>query len=74
MANKIKAVLDFGSEKLTVLLGSRDVNNAINVVSVNQEFYEGFSDGEFLQPNLLANSIENVLKQNKIVMLKLKIW
>lgn len=65
MANKIKAVLDFGSEKLTVLLGSRDVNNAINVVSSNQEYYEGFAEGEFLQPDLLANSIENVLKKTE---------
>ena len=63
MANKIKAVLDFGSEKLTILIGSRDVNNSINLVGVAEEFYEGFADGEFLNPDLLTDSIKSVIKK-----------
>lgn len=61
MMKKNKAILDFGSEKITVLIGSRDVNNTINVNGVGQESYEGFMDGEFIEPKNLEKSIKQAL-------------
>ena len=36
MAKKHLAILDFGSEKITVLVGSRDVNKSINIKGIGE--------------------------------------
>lgn len=62
MAKKIVSILDFGSQKLSVVIGAKDVNNSINVCGFAQEFYEGFSDGEFLEPSAVENAVSKVIK------------
>ncbi len=57
MANQDTAILDFGSQKITVLIGSRDVNNTINIRCLYEENYEGFMDGEFITPDNLEQEI-----------------
>ncbi|MDR0850213.1 MAG: hypothetical protein LBN07_01880 [Christensenellaceae bacterium] len=43
------AVLDFGSERITVVIGTRDVNNTFRVMGSGEAEYAGFMDGEFLE-------------------------
>lgn len=57
MARADAAILDFGSEKITVLVGERGVNNSINLLGTGEAPYGGFADGEFLQPELLPEAI-----------------
>ena len=57
MTDKEVAILDFGSQKISVLVGARDVNNTINVKCTYQENYEGFMDGEFIEPSKLDDVI-----------------
>jgi len=57
MAKSDVAILDFGSQKLTILIGQKDVNNTINVKAKYCENYEGFMDGEFIEPKNLEKAI-----------------
>ena len=61
MASKDVAILDFGSQKITVVVGCRDVNNTINVKAFYEEAYEGFMDGEFIEPSNLDTSIARAI-------------
>ena len=47
------AILDFGSEKISVIIGRRDVNNTFSIKGVGESEYAGFMNGEFLQPEQL---------------------
>ena len=62
MAEKLSAVLDFGSKKLTMLVGKRVVNNNLSILASSDLDYAGFMDGEFLEPNQLKADISAVLK------------
>lgn len=57
MAKSDVAILDFGSQKLTILIGQRDVNNTLNVRAKFCSNYEGFMDGEFIEPKNLERAI-----------------
>lgn len=61
MAKSEVAILDFGSQKITILVGSKDVNNTINVRCSYQENYEGFMDGEFIEPKGLERAVLSCL-------------
>ena len=61
MARKEVSILDFGSQKITVLQGSRDVNNSINIRGKYSENYEGFIDGEFIEPKKLETVVFSCL-------------
>ncbi|MCK9574992.1 MAG: cell division FtsA domain-containing protein [Clostridia bacterium] len=61
MINKEVAVLEFGSSKITVTVGSRDVNNTFNIRAKGEAPYEGFADGNFLSPENLKSSINTAL-------------
>ena len=63
MAKKNVSILDFGSEKLTIMSGFRDVNNTISVLAKMEENYEGFSEGEFLEPKKLEVKIVDAIKK-----------
>ncbi|MBR4003808.1 MAG: hypothetical protein IKI95_07170 [Clostridia bacterium] len=63
MAKKHLAILDFGSEKITVLVGSRDVNKSINIKGIGEENYEGFMDGEFIEPKNLERAVGEAIKK-----------
>lgn len=62
MAKKLGAVLDFGSSKLTLLVGEKTINNNFNILASSDLEYAGFMDGEFLEPNQLKADIAKVLK------------
>lgn len=57
------AVLDFGSSKITVLIGERGVNNTITVNGIGECDYAGFADGEWFEeeqlPYVIAHAISN---------------
>ncbi len=54
MAREDVAILDFGSGKITVLVGRRGVNNTICISGVGESDYAGFSDGEFFESDQLS--------------------
>ena len=51
------AVLDFGSGKISVLIGERGVNGCLNILGSGEAQYGGFMDGEWLEPDLLAQAV-----------------
>lgn len=51
MPKKTVAVLDFGSEKITVMVGARGINGTFDVKGIGNADYAGFLDGDFLKPN-----------------------
>ena len=53
MAKKDVAILDFGSEKISVIIASEDVNNTFAIKGVGECEYAGFMDGNFLEPENL---------------------
>ncbi len=61
MTKKEVAILDIGSQKITILVGSRDVNNSIKVRCAYQENYEGFIDGEFIEPKNLEKAVSSCI-------------
>lgn len=54
MTTQDVAILDFGSGKITVLIGRRGVNNTICIVGMGECEYEGFFEGNFLAPEQLS--------------------
>jgi len=57
MPQKQVAVLSFGSEKLTTVIGSRGVNNTFSIKGSGEVDYAGFMDGEFIEPETLKFAI-----------------
>lgn len=53
MVKKDVAILDFGSEKISVIIGCSDVNNTFAIKGIGECEYAGFMDGSFLEPNNL---------------------
>jgi len=58
MAKNTVSVLDFGSSKLTLLVGNRTVNNNFNIISSSDIEYAGFMNGEFLEEENLQKTEE----------------
>lgn len=60
--NKNVAVLDFGSSKITALIGERGVNKTFVIKARKDFLYDGFADGEFLNVAelklILKNSVD----------------
>ena len=48
------SILDFGSGKITVLVGRRGVNNTICISGMGECDYAGFADGEWFEPEQLS--------------------
>ncbi len=61
MANKNVAVLDFGSSKITLIVGHKGVNNSFKIVASSEGDYAGFMAGDFIEPNLLCESVKQTL-------------
>lgn len=59
-STKNVAVLDFGSSKLTLLVG-RKIDGHLSVVASGESAYAGFMDGEFLRPNLLKDAVKQAI-------------
>ncbi|MDR1093753.1 MAG: hypothetical protein LBL66_06360 [Clostridiales bacterium] len=57
MIRNESSILDFGSGKLTVLVGERGVNRSINLLGSGEAHYGGFADGEWFEPEKLADAV-----------------
>lgn len=54
------AVLDFGSSKITLVVGNK-IDGHLNIIASGESDYAGFMEGEFLQPNLLKEAVKTAL-------------
>lgn len=63
MVKNLTTVLDFGSSKITILVGVGDVNDSFRLVASVDSEYEGFAKGEFLDTNNLQVSIANAFRK-----------
>lgn len=61
MIKDIVSVLDFGSSKITVLIGIKEVNNSFKLLASADSDYEGFANGEFVDPNNLKSAIAQAI-------------
>jgi cell division ATPase FtsA len=52
------AVLDFGSSKLTAIIGERGVNNTFVIRGSGEAEYAGFSNGEFFESDKLFDAVK----------------
>lgn len=57
------AVLEVGTQKITCIIGQRGVNGTFLIKSLAECEYEGFSEGQFFDPQSLSNAIGDVLKR-----------
>ena len=57
MKNKLVAVLDFGSSRISVLVGSKGSNNGFNIMASENVDYAGFMQGKFLLEGNLFEEI-----------------
>ncbi len=60
MANET-AILDFGSGKITVLIGERGVNGTISIKGKGERKYNGFMDGAWLIPEELPDAVADAI-------------
>jgi len=68
MAKLGVAVLDFGSSKLTLLVGHRSINENFAITASSDIDYAGFMDSEFLEPEELSSSIGQVVNEIKEIL------
>jgi len=61
MAKKNVAVMDFGTSRISVIIGDRGINNTFDVRGFGEINYAGFMDGQFLEPERLPECIRAVL-------------
>ena len=54
MSKRNVAVLDFGSNHISVMIGDKGVNGTFDVRGFAQSSYSGFMNGEILEPELLS--------------------
>jgi cell division protein FtsA len=55
------AILDLGTSKITVMIGSRGANNSICIDGIGICDYAGFTDGEWLAPDKLGAAVEQAV-------------
>ena len=63
MLKNIVSVLDFGSSKITILTGKKEVNNSFRLLASCDCEYDGFSNGEFISPNELKGQIQQAINE-----------
>ena len=63
MAKNEVAILDFGSSKITILVGVKGVNNTFKIIASGSCEYAGFMHGEFIEPESLASAISYAKNQ-----------
>jgi len=61
MIRNESSILDFGSGKITVLVGERGVNGSISLLGTGESTYGGFTDGEWLEPEKLSEVVAYAL-------------
>lgn len=55
------SVLDFGSGKITVLIGKRGINNTLVLSGIGESNYAGFCNGEFFDPGNLSYAVAHAI-------------
>ncbi len=60
------AILDVGSSSLTVMVGTRGVNNTFNIKAKGEADYAGFQNGEFLEPKDVKMAVGLALSNAEI--------
>ena len=55
------SVIDFGSSRITLLTGIKEVNKSFKLLSSVDLEYDGFANGEFVEPNNLKTQISQVI-------------
>lgn len=60
------AVMELGTSKIGVYVGNSGINNTINVAGSFEQSYSGYYNGEFIEPNKLAEDIGNALSKAEI--------
>ncbi len=68
MQKDLVSVLDFGSSKITVVCGTKNVNDNFNIVATGECDYAGYIDGEFLEPEMLKNAIATAINNAQMNM------
>ena len=61
MLKDIISVMDFGSGKITILTGIKEVNNSFKLLASCDCEYEGFANGEFIDPNNLKSQVQEAI-------------
>lgn len=61
MAAKYVSVLDFGSSKISIMIGESGINNTFNIRGTGEVEYAGFYNGEFVEPEKLHEAIANCI-------------
>lgn len=61
MRKKETAVIDFGSQKITVAIGKLNSNDSLNILGSGEADYAGYMDGEFLEIDKLGFSIKQAI-------------
>lgn len=57
----ITTIIDFGSSRITALVGVKEVNGSFKLLANTECDYDGFANGEFINANDLKNSVESVV-------------
>ena len=53
------AIIDFGSSKITTLVGEMGVNNTLNIYGKGEVSYAGFQNSRFLEPEELMSNVKS---------------
>lgn len=60
------AVMEIGTSKIGVFIGHCGINNSLNLVGSFEQPYGGYYNGEFVEPEKLAEDIGNALAKAEI--------
>lgn len=66
MSKKEVAILDFGSSKLSVLIGAKGINNTYKIKGSADALYDGFTNGEFFDEQKLNVAIKEAISKVQI--------
>lgn len=61
MVKDIVSVIDFGSSKITMLTGVREVNRSFKLLASADVDYDGFANGEFIDSNNLKSQVAQII-------------
>ena len=62
----VVAVIDFGSSRITTLVGEMGVNNTLNIYGKGEISYAGFQNSRFLEPEYLFDSIKSSISRAEV--------
>ena len=61
MASKYVSVLDFGSSKISVMIGEKGINGTFNIRGQGDVEYAGYFNGEFVEPEKLYDVVSHAI-------------